>query len=223
MVAWEAGRPGARALVVPADREVAVNAKDRPGQGPASGAVDICRCCAEDGPTCCTLSPGQEEACFPLSEMERHRIVEQVGLSRGAFTLEANSGAFRASLYRLFPRERAILDTLFPDAGRHLRLSCDAAGRCVFLRADGCRLPRAVRPYYCRLFPFWVAGGRVTAFAAAECLVHRQGRTVAGMLALLDGTEARVRDLHGRLRLAWGLPPKEGMPFVTPSPVRFGT
>lgn len=189
-----------------------------PGCLSADGAV--CVACAAAGPTCCTLTPGQEELCFPVSDIERTRIVEQVGLTLGAFTPQANTGAFVANLARLFPRERAILARLFPREGQHLRLSVDTAGNCVFLRADGCCLPRAVRPYYCRLFPFWLSGGAVSAFAAPGCLVHRQGRTVPRMLALLDSTEADVRDLHGRLRLAWGLPPKEGMPFVTPSPAR---
>ncbi len=200
-----------------------MNARNRPEDVSAPLESDICSRCAAAGPTCCELSPGQEELCFPISEMERHRIVEHVGLTRGAFTPEPNSHAFLANLRRLFPRERQALEALFPETGRHLRLSVTPAGRCVFLRATGCRLPRAARPYYCRLFPFWVAGGRVTAFAAAQCLVHRQGRTVPGMLALLLATEAGVRELHGRLRLAWGLPPQEGMPFVTPSPARFGT
>jgi Fe-S-cluster containining protein len=178
---------------------------------------DVCSRCAAAGPTCCELTPGQEEQCFPLSEMERRRIVDHLGLDRGVFVSEANSGAFLANMRHLFPRERRVLEALFPETGRHLRLSTDAAGRCVFLRAGGCLLPRSARPYYCRLFPFWMTGGRLTAFVAAGCLVHRQGRTVQAMLALLDCTEAQVRDLHGRLRLAWGLPPKEGMPFVTPS------
>jgi len=200
-----------------------VNAEHGPGGMPLPLAVAICRSCAAAGPTCCSVSPGQEEHCFPISEMERHRIVEHVGLTRGAFTPEANSGAFRANMRKLFPRERDILEALFPDTGRHLRLSCDAAGNCVFLRPDGCCLPRSARPYYCRLFPLWISGGRVTGFAIPGCRISRQGRSVPGMMELLDCSEAFVRDLHGRLRLAWGLPPKEGMPFVTPSPARFGT
>ena len=57
----------------------------------------------------------------------------------------------------------------------------------------------------------------------AGCLARREGGDVAGMLALLNSAEHTARDLHGRLRLAWGLPPKEGMPFVTPSSARFFT
>jgi Fe-S-cluster containining protein len=222
------GDPGsllrrAYAMAEPADREVFVKVMDRLGDRPESREPDICSRCAAKGQTCCELTPGQEEQCFPLSEVERHRIVEYLGLDRGAFTPEPNSGAFRANLHRLFPNERRVVDALFPETDRHLRLSVDAAGRCVFLQGHGCLLPRPVRPYYCRLFPFWVAAGRVTAFAAAECLVHRQGRTVSAMLTLLGATEAQTRELHGRLRLAWGLPPKEGMPFVTPSSARFAT
>lgn len=200
-----------------------MNAISRPGDSPGPSQPDICGRCAAAGSTCCELAPGHEELCFPISEMERHRIGEQVGLSLGAFTPEANSRAFVASMRRLFPREGRRVEALFPETGRHLRLSVTPEGRCVFLRADGCRLPRAARPYYCRLFPFWMTDGRVTAFAAAGCLVHRQGRTVAGMLRLLEATEGQVRDLHGRLRLAWGLPPREDMPAVTPAPARFGT
>lgn len=196
---------------------------DRPGKAPTPLVTDICARCAAAGPTCCELTPGHEDQCFPVSESERHRIVEHVGLSRGAFTAEPNSAAFLSGMHRLFPRERQAVEALFPAGGRHLRLSVSPAGRCVFLRSDGCSLPRQARPYYCRLFPFWMASDRVSGFAAATCLVHREGRTVTGMLALLDVTEAQVRDLHGRLRLAWGLPPKEGMPAVTPPPARFGT
>ncbi len=200
-----------------------MNVMDRPGDRPGPLEPDICGRCAAAGPTCCELSPGEEELCFPVSESERHRIADHLGLDRGMFVAQGNTGAFRANMYRLFPRERRVVDALFPENGSHLRLAVTPAGRCVFLRASGCCLPRSVRPYYCRLFPFWVAGGRVTAFAAAGCLVRRLGRTVPAMLALLDCTEAEARDLHGRLRLAWGLPPKEGMPFVTPSPARLGT
>ena len=204
-----------------AAREVAVSVDPRGAPDGSLSGETVCGRCAAAGPTCCTLSPGQEELCFPVSEMERTRIVEQVGLTLGAFVPETNSGAFLANLGRLFPADREHLPRLFPESGQHLRLAVDRAGNCVFLRLGGCCLPRPVRPYYCRLFPFWLTGRAVSAFAAPGCLVHRHGRTVARMLALLDCTEADVRELHGRLRLAWGLPPKEGMPFVTPSPARF--
>jgi Fe-S-cluster containining protein len=200
-----------------------VNARDWPGSSPDPGGADICRRCAGVGPTCCAQPPGTEETCFPISEMERRRIEEHLGLDRGAFTLEPNSSAFRTRLSRFFPGESRLVERLFPAAGAHVRLRLDREGRCVFLRRAGCLLPRQARPYYCRLFPFWVTADRVTVFSAAGCLARREGQDLAGMLALLNCAAVTARDLHGRLRLAWGLPPKEGMPFVTPSPARFFT
>lgn len=185
------------------------------------GEAGVCSRCAEQGPTCCVLTPGNEELCFPVSEIERRRIEEHIGLDRGAFTLEPNSGAFRDHLHRLFPNDWAAVESLFPDGSTHARLSCDQEGRCVFLRRSGCLLPRQARPYYCRLFPLWVTGDRVTVFSAGGCLARREAQDLAGILALLKCAELTARDLHGRLRLAWGLSPKEGIPCVTPSRARF--
>ncbi len=189
------------------------------GEG-TRGRTYVCARCAGLGPTCCEVSPGQEEACFPVSDLERQRISDHLALSRGGFVEERNSRAFVTNLHRLFPRERRVVDALFPARGTHLRLSTDARGRCQFLAAAGCVLPNEVRPYYCRLFPFWVVSGRLCVFAPAGCLAHREGRSVAGMLESLAVPAARLLDLHSRLRLAWGFPPEEGMAFVTPALAR---
>ncbi len=175
----------------------------------------VCARCAASGPTCCQLTPGQEEMCFPVSETERVRIVDHLGPRRGGFRQERNSTAFLDNLVRLFPKEREAVCALFPSHGFHLRLSTNPDGECLFLTSAGCALPNEVRPYYCRLFPFWTVGGRLTAFASNGCLAHREGRAVPGMLDLLETTSKKMRDLHCRLRMAWGLPPKEGMPNVT--------
>ncbi len=190
---------------------------------PGGQAAFVCVRCAALGPTCCEISPGQEECCFPVSELERQRISDHLALSRGGFVEEANSRAFVANLHRLFPRERRVVDQLFPPGGRHLRLSTDDRGRCQFLSGRGCVLPNEVRPYYCRLFPFWVVAGRLTVFASGACLAHREGRTIPGMLASLEIRAPALLDLHRRLRLSWGLPPEEGMAFVTPALARFNT
>ena len=93
-----------------------MNAMQRLAPARKPEAAGICRRCADQGPTCCVLVPGEEETCFPVSDIERHRIGEHVGLDRGAFSLESNSGAFRAGLYRLFPQERPAVDRLFRPA-----------------------------------------------------------------------------------------------------------
>lgn len=171
---------------------------------------DVCARCAAVGHCCCVLTPGQEELCFPVSEMERQRIVES-GPGRAGLCAAPNSAAFLGHMTRLFPRDRAWFAQVFPPQGRHLRLATRPDGRCVYLAEAGCRLPREARPYYCRLFPFWVSAGAVAAFEAKGCLAFKQGRTVQGMLSLLGMSQAAVRELHGRMRLAWGLVPDEDL------------
>jgi Fe-S-cluster containining protein len=173
--------------------------------------LDVCARCAAAGPTCCRLEPGQEEHCFPVSEIESHRILE-ADAGTGAFASEPNTTAFKANLRKLFPGIGQVVDALFPLNKHHLRLATDASGACKLLGPAGCVLPREARPYYCRLFPFWVLGGRLHVFEAASCLVRREHRGQAGLLAALSTTESEVRRLHGRLRMAWGLPPVEGAP-----------
>jgi len=170
--------------------------------------AQVCARCAAISPTCCNLTPGQEELCFPVSEIERQRIVE-FGPTRGGLTGAPNSSAFLDNLMRLFPGDREHLSKVFPPHGEHLRLATDPDGNCTFLGPRGCTLSGEVRPYYCRLFPFWVSAGAVTAFDAKDCLACREGRIVSGMLPLFSQKRSAVRELHGRMRMAWGMSPDE--------------
>jgi len=173
----------------------------------------VCARCAERWPTCCRLDPGVEEMCFPLSEMEWERILEQMG-EQGSFAQEPNSLPFVENLKRLFPGEKERIDALFPPYATHLRLATRPDGSCVFLGRQGCVLRQEARPYYCRLFPLWVHGSRLTMFEPARCLAVREGRTLRGVLEALGLTDKEARALFGRLRLAWGLPPHEGLPLL---------
>lgn len=125
-----------------------------------------------------------------------------------------NSAAFIDNMGRLFPTEKELLPRLFHPRKHHYSLATDEAGACRFLTARGCAIPAEARPYYCRLFPFWVLEGRITAFEHPECLALREGRTVNLMMRIFNATPATIRDLQGRLRIAWGFPPREGMEFV---------
>lgn len=181
-----------------------------------AGDPGVCARCALQGPTCCRTEIGREEFCFPLSEVEQARIRDILPAS-GGFALQDNTAAFVDGVCRLFPGEEAEVRALFPARKQHFRLALDERGACRLLGAQGCLLPREGRPYYCRLFPLWVTGGEITVFDAQGCLVRRESRSVAGLLERLAMTRAEVFDLHGRLRLAWGLPPRRGL-----APVRRG-
>lgn len=176
----------------------------------------VCARCAQAGPTCCRLVPGQEEFCFPVSVMEWERILEHAG-DRGSFVQEANSARFVSGMKQLFPGEDRLVEELFSRHKFHLRLATRKDGGCIFLGARGCRLPREARPYYCRVFPFWVYGERMALFTPATCLAVREGLSEHGVLNLMGMTGTEVSMLHGRLRLAWGLPPRPDMRFLKQS------
>ncbi len=165
----------------------------------------ICESCASEGSTCCSLAPGTEEHCFPLSRPEWERIVEWCE-HIGGFAEGPNSPAFMQNMRALFPGEERELKRLFPGHAWHMRLAVTAKGDCVFLGHEGCRLPREVRPWYCRIFPFWVRNGRVTIFTANSCLAFLQARSAQPALELFGLSEKDILRLYGQLRLSWGLP-----------------
>ncbi|WP_285907301.1 YkgJ family cysteine cluster protein [Pseudodesulfovibrio pelocollis] len=174
-----------------------------------SDASDTCRRCSLQGPTCCRMTAGQEEFCFPVSQMEKDRVRDHAPFT-GGFVLAQNSAAFIDNVRRLFPGEDDLIQALFPPTGEHYRLTVDTMGACRFLGPEGCEIPHEARPYYCRLYPFWVVGRDVTFFDSATCLARREERTLPRMLKCFDTNKASVTDLYGRLRLAWGLPPARG-------------
>lgn len=167
--------------------------------------------CARCGGACCGITSGQEEFCFPLSDIELDRI-RQFAPAKGWFAQEPNSSAFIGHVSRLFPGEQALIEQLFNPRKHHMRLAVNAAGQCTFVGPQGCILPTEARPYYCRIFPLWDGDAGLNILAAEGCLALREARGVGPLLASLGLTPAKARDLHARLRLAWGLPPKRTPP-----------
>lgn len=159
------------------------------------------------------MTPGQEDACFPLSDIEMDRIRDHAG-THGWFAQEANSEAFLTHMCRLFPGEEELLRRLFHPRKHHFRLATRPDGRCALLGDAGCTLPEEVRPYYCRLFPVWYSGGRLHVLAGM-CLAVKEAGGRARLLDSVGLSPQKSRDLFARLRLAWGLPPEPGMPGVT--------
>ena len=147
-----------------------------------------------------------------MSVVEQDKILECQG-GRGAFAREPNSRVFVDSMKKLFPWEKRLIETMFPETKFHLRLATGPDGRCKLLGRDGCVLPVEARPYFCRLFPFWVLGRRINIFTSGRCLAQREAKTLKSLLVAFGTTEAGVFDLHARLRMAWGFPPREEAPL----------
>ncbi|WP_237559881.1 zinc/iron-chelating domain-containing protein [Desulfohalovibrio reitneri] len=189
--------------------------QENPSITPANTAQDphVCSRCADMGRTCCNLTPGQEELCFPLSGIEMDRIGDFTG-RRGWFTQEPNTEAFLGFMTKLFPGEEHLVRRLFHPRKSHYRLATLPDGSCKMLGEHGCRLPREARPYYCRLFPLWFSGESPMALAG-NCLAVSESRGTAALLRSMDMSRRTARDLFSRLRMAWGLPPEKGMENVT--------
>jgi len=175
-----------------------------------AGADDgsVCARCALHGGTCCALLPGEEELCFPVSAVERARM-EAAGARPEHFTRQANTRGFVENMARLFPGDEAALARLFPPQGGHDRLSILPGGACALLNFDGCALPREARPLYCRLFPFWMQGGRTLYFEMESCQAQRERRGGAGLGGILGMTGKDIHGLYASLRTAWGLQEKK--------------
>jgi Fe-S-cluster containining protein len=147
----------------------------------------VCVRCAAKGRTCCMVTPGDEEFCFPISASEMAAI-RGAGQGGGeSFVLAPNTPGFVEQLCLLMP-DRDV-EAAFPARGSHWRLAVTPEGRCVFLGEGGCILDRAVRPLYCRLFPLWSFDGRLTWFTAEECLANAECPSLGGMLKAM-GTDA---------------------------------
>ncbi|WP_320008000.1 YkgJ family cysteine cluster protein [Maridesulfovibrio sp.] len=167
----------------------------------------VCARCAAKGPTCCELTPGCEEVCFPVSDYERERILECVPDS-GGFVLQVNTPVFIENMFTLFPGQRRKVKELFPPGGTHYRLEVDFGGKCLFLGSKGCIIPKKARPLYCRLFPFWMdANGRITLLEVITCLAQQENKTPGKLFKALGITQSEVRELHSQLRVAWGFYP----------------
>jgi len=111
-------------------------------------------------------------------------------------------------MQELFPGERALIAAVFPPGGAHWRLALQADGACVFLRTDGCALPRDARPAYCRIFPFWVRDREIQHFSLRDCQAQREQRGRPALQRCFGLSDADVFELYAVLRRGWGLPPR---------------
>jgi len=161
----------------------------------------ICTRCAARGRTCCELAGGDEEFCFPLSEAERAAILA-AGFDAATMVRTPNTDAFVAQLAHLMPDQD--IAAFFPRPGHHWRLAITDRGRCVFLGGSGCRLDRAIRPIYCKIFPFWLYRGQLTWFTAEECLAAIECATAKDLERAMDVRESEIRELFQAMCAALG-------------------
>ena len=170
----------------------------------ASIETTICAICSQNGPTCCQLGQRLVDFSFPLSGVETHTISACDRWPGRCFTVRVpNSTRFISRLKNLFPNDLDRIQALYPEHGRHEHLLTDERGRCVFLGPAGCLLPGKARPLYCKLFPFWVIGGRVAFFAFEFCEAQKGARSVNKVMRRLKMNTSQIFSLYHELRDAW--------------------
>ena len=176
------------------------------GRRRAVPADPVCARCAREGESCCRLGSQAEAACFPLSGPEIRRLEACLppDFSRGLVRQEANSPLFLQSLHRLFPHEPQRVEELFPAGRTHPGLALDSAGACPLLGPQGCLLPDQGRPWYCRLFPFWVIGRGLRCFARQDCLAVRENPGPAALMRAFRISRGEILELYASLRRDWG-------------------
>lgn len=116
-----------------------------------------------------------------------------------------NSTEFISAMHGLFPLEKAEIARAFPPDGSHRQMASPKAMGCAFLSAEGCMLPREARPWYCRLFPFWILGGKLNAFQAEGCLAVQEERSIKGLLQCFGTTANDVVKMFAALKIDWGI------------------
>ena len=74
------------------------------------------------------------------------------------------------------------------------------------LGAQGCVLQGRARPYFCRLYPFWVVPpDHLQVFSYNHCLAQKEHRTLHDLCRALGTDPDHLQQLFERLCRAWGL------------------
>lgn len=112
--------------------------------------MSYCKICHENGTGCCYLYEDDKKFMFGLTSSEILKISESTGIEPKNFVvLDTVPVDFYNSITSFSP----IFKQTMPGRKRHRLLTY--GDRCIFLGAGGCTLTYEVRPYYCRLYPFW--------------------------------------------------------------------
>lgn len=171
-----------------------------------SDALSICARCAAIHPTCCRTDPDATNNCVPLSEAERRRLVpfaEKLGIPSAE--TEENTEEFLSLMRLLFPDRPSILANAYPLGGAHFRLPLAVDGACLFLRENGCFLPRTARPWYCQLFPIWIREGYFVRMTPQACLITHEVKRLGDVFTAIGLKRETAKEYYRALCRDWGM------------------
>lgn len=158
--------------------------------------MNICAECHRMGTGCCYMKSGDEAFRFGLTLPEMERIVAytQTHFLDFADVDYIDEKVLSDWITYLHPLFRDI----FPN---NIRFALKTVNdQCIFLTAEGCKLPVGVRPHYCRLYPFFVTPfAMISILRSPTCLAQKDFDSLGPLLEKLGMTKTLISTLHKNL------------------------
>ena len=165
----------------------------------------ICLQCSRVFPTCCIAPHNRDEEVTVLSEDEVKTIISVIGEKRSNRYIAKvpNSKDFFKKLAALFPYNVEEIIAKNKPGAWHYRIRIKNDSRCSFLTETGCLLPYDSRPWFCRIYPFWVMNGKVELFTNNQCLALLRSTDISQVYEVFNTNEEEVMELYRKLKDAW--------------------
>ncbi len=150
--------------------------------------MHICGQCHIIGNGCCFLRRNDEKFMFGLtfdeivkiqiySKFEQYQIVTTDNVEKN-FSLEMQ-------------KFDEIFENTFVGNKRFKLRS--AGGMCIFLTENGCKLPVNMRPFYCRLYPFWVVNDEVILIGAPFCEAMKYQKNLPLLMQKIETDSSQIK------------------------------
>ena len=153
--------------------------------------MHICAKCHLIGSGCCFLKQDEKKFMFGLTLDEIKKIEKETGLEQYQIVKTDFVDQTFADNLRNF--DEIFENTFLNDKRFRLQIENNV---CRFLTEIGCKLPVDVRPYYCRLYPFWVQNGEVIIVGADKNKKKKDTDSVDECLKLMNVSKEQVYQLH---------------------------
>ncbi len=140
----------------------------------------------------------------PVSNNEIRSILNYLEGERidDIFDSRPNSTFYIQQLLNLFPDMDKAIFVKFPENRYHYELKTKN-DTCVLLGEKGCRLPKAIRPHFCRIYPFWFFGEEPYIFHDSDCLALRSCDTITEVFLSLGTTPDQLKQIHSNICQDW--------------------
>ncbi len=166
---------------------------------------NICFQCSRIFPTCCVAPDNPDEEMTLISAEEAAMMQSITGVKNiGEYIAEVpNSKEFFKKLASLFPYDIDKIIKKNKPGSSHYRLKIKNEKQCSFLTKQGCLLPYNSKPWFCRIYPFWIMDGKVKLFTNNQCLALLRTSNISQAYEIFSINEKEILELYDNIRNAW--------------------